>query len=193
MFVSLITAYLLLPRRLGRCRSGWLFVLVLQSAGSGWISALTDLCFWRPRRQQHQSGIWNMVRNCGFKGCLQILSLFSCDLYNGYRGRRVRSNYKYRNLASSQNLLKLLDLPQDNGSKAILTARLSDPKTSAKWCWILDISHPSWLPSKTENPGSPRIHLSRILFICPTGGNLVSSSYILERSCLICNPNTNFY
>lgn len=81
-FLAPLTAVgLFLPRRLWRRRAGRLLLLVLQSAGSGWTSALADLLIWWPGCQQHPSGIWNMVRNVALNGCLEILHLsFMCYL-----------------------------------------------------------------------------------------------------------------
>ena len=72
LLASLTSVGLFLARRFWWHRTGWLLILMLQSAGSGWTPALADLHVWWLGHQQHQSGTWNMVRNGAFKGCLEI-------------------------------------------------------------------------------------------------------------------------
>lgn len=134
LFDSLKATGLFLLRRLWRRRTRRLLFLVLQPVGSGWTPALAELCFWGPRCQQHQSGIWNMVRNNGFNGCLEILCLsFHGHCNNGWKGRSVKSNYQILKLNEFQKLPEATCPSLTDSSKMLLWVHLSGPAASAKW------------------------------------------------------------
>lgn len=136
LLTSLTATGLFPPRRPWRCRTGRLLVLLLQSVGSEWIPALAKLYFWRPRCQQHQSGIWNMVRKGGFSGCLEILCLsFLVLCGNSGKGRHVGLIIKNYNQMNSKNFLELLVLHQKIHTKKLLWVHLSGPTATANGSW----------------------------------------------------------
>lgn len=149
--VSLTAAGLFLSRRLWRCRTGRLLILLLQSVGSEWIPALDKLCFWWPGCQEHQSGIWNMVRKDGFSGCLEIHCLPFCVLcrHSG-KGRSVGANYQ---ILQSNEFQKLSGTPcaslKDSCKATLMGSSFRSCCCSQMMAWIWERPHPSWLHSRT--------------------------------------------
>ena len=117
---SLTSVGLFLARRFWRCRTGWLLILMLQSAGSGWTPALADLHVWWLGHQQHQSGIWNMVRNGAFNGCLEILDLSFIYCTSTAAKESVGANYQILKSSKFQKLPQTPCLSPRDSSKETL-------------------------------------------------------------------------
>lgn len=177
-FASLTAAGLSLPRRLGRRGAGRLFLLLLQSAGSEWIPALAPLCFRRPGRQQHRSGIWDMVRNGGMDGGWGTLCLSSCMLCsNGGKGRTVGANYQILQPSACQELWGTpCPSPENSCKEIVLGSSFRSGGYSPMMVCIIEILHPSRICSRI----SILVCLRRSFKKYPSlrWDNLVSSSCI---------------